>query len=75
LKTTYLPEWSPVVEVIIIDAEIQVVSISGTSVKFKVLENDTKDPIFIRSCGYFVQNRRSVSPHIHSLFQMQMVMN
>jgi hypothetical protein len=36
----------------IIDAEIQVVSISGT-VKFKVLENDTKD--FIRSCGYFVQ--------------------
>jgi hypothetical protein len=29
----------------IIDAEIQVVSISGTSVKFKVLENDTKDPI------------------------------
>jgi hypothetical protein len=40
------PEWSPVVEVKgIIDAEIQVVSISGTSVKFKVLENDTKDPI------------------------------
>ncbi len=40
------PEWSPVVEVKgIIDAVIEVVSHSATSVKFKVLENDTKDPI------------------------------
>jgi hypothetical protein len=40
------PEWSPVVEVKgIIDAVIEVVSRSATSVKFKVLENDTKDPI------------------------------
>ena len=40
------PEWSPVVEVKgIIDAIIEVVSHSATSVKFKVLENDTKDPI------------------------------
>jgi hypothetical protein len=40
------PEWSPVVEVKgIIDAAIEVVSRSATSVKFKVLENDTKDPI------------------------------
>lgn len=40
------PEWSPVVEVKgIIDAVIEVVSASATSVKFKVLENDTKDPI------------------------------
>ena len=40
------PEWSPVVEVKgIIDAVIEVVSQSTTSVKFKVLENDTKDPI------------------------------
>lgn len=40
------PEWSPVVEVKgIIDAVIEVVSHTSTSVKFKVLENDTKDPI------------------------------
>lgn len=40
------PEWSPVVEVKgIIDAVIEVVSHTATSVKFKVLENDTKDPI------------------------------
>jgi len=40
------PEWSPVVEVKgILDAVIEVVSASATSVKFKVLENDTKDPI------------------------------
>ena len=40
------PDWSPVVEVKgIIDAVIEVVSSSATSVKFKVLENDTKDPI------------------------------
>jgi hypothetical protein len=40
------PEWSPIIEVKgIIDAVIEVVSHSATSVKFKVLENDTKDPI------------------------------
>ena len=40
------PEWSPVVEVKgIIDAIIEVVSHSATSVKFKVLENDSKDSI------------------------------
>lgn len=40
------PDWSPVVEVKgILDAVIEVVSHSATSVKFKVLENDTKDPI------------------------------
>lgn len=40
------PEWSPVIDVKgIIDAVIEVVSHTSTSVKFKVLENDTKDPI------------------------------
>lgn len=40
------PDWSPVVEVKgIIDAVIEVVSHTSTSVKFKVLENDTKDTI------------------------------
>lgn len=40
------PEWSPVIDVKgILDAVIEVVSHSSTSVKFKVLENDTKDPI------------------------------
>ncbi|WP_141672806.1 hypothetical protein [Flavobacterium crassostreae] len=40
------PDWSPTVEVKgIIDAIIELVSQSATSVKFKVLENDTKDPI------------------------------
>lgn len=40
------PDWSPVVEVKgIVDAVIEMVSASATSVKFKVLENDSKDPI------------------------------
>lgn len=40
------PEWSPIIDVKgILDAVIEVVSASATSVKFKVLENDTKDPI------------------------------
>lgn len=40
------PEWSPIIDVKgILDAVIEIVSASATSVKFKVLENDTKDPI------------------------------
>jgi hypothetical protein len=54
----------------IIDAEIQVVSISGT-VKFKVLENDTKDPL-LEAADILYKPQLDQLSRIHSLFQMQM---